>query len=111
MVSNDVGISVGDHRFLEVGVLLLGLLSKCLPLFFVLLSLLLQLLLFHYPVQTLRVLVCQSLIEGLIVDFIKDGLQGIQTLLEYFVPMLFCEMHYHRHKERESHLPVSLQDG
>lgn len=95
MVSYDVTISVRNDRLFEAGILLLSLFAESLPLLFILQPFLLQLFLVHDPLQTLGVFISQSFIKGLIVDFIENGLQSIETFLEHFMPVLISEMNYH----------------
>lgn len=61
-------------------------------------------------IQELRILVIQCLIECLVVNLLKDRLQGIQRLLEYLMPVCVSNLGDDWHQEWECECLVTLQD-
>jgi len=58
-----------------------------------------------------RVLVVQSLIEGLIIDFLQNCLQSIEGLLQYLVPVSVGNLNDDWYQKRECECFVALKDG
>ena len=86
---------------LNLGVKLLPLLVKVLSVFFVLLD----------SVNLLLVGVhLQGFIEGKRIDFLENGLQGDERLLQDLVPMVLSEVNDDWNKHWESFLLVGLED-
>ena len=86
-------ISVGQHWFFEIGILLLGHPQKVFPLLFILLFFLLDLFgVLQSNIKLVLIFFLKRFLEHYRVDFFKNGLKCIQGLLKNFVPMSFSKV-------------------
>lgn len=107
-LSNQVAASERIIWLLEIGLLGLYFSVKLLPLLVKVLSVLLVLL---DGIQLLLLWVhLESLIESKWVNFLEDGLESYQGLLQYLVPMVLGQINDDGHQHWESLLLVGFQD-
>ena len=104
-------VYVGQNGVLEGRVLVVGLLGEDPPPLLDFGALLLYNLLLLDQVQRLGLLVDERLFEGLVVDFLQDGLQGVQRLLQHLVPVRVRNRCDDGDEQGEGGVLLGLQDG
>lgn len=110
-LSHHVCVRIRKHGLLQVRVLLLGHTQQGLPLFVHLRLLLLHCLgVLQGKVDLVLITLFKGTLECLRVDFLENGLEGIEGLLEDLVPMGFGHVDDDWDEEREGVALVSLED-
>lgn len=110
-LAHHVGVGVGQHRLLQVGVLLLGHTQQRLPLVVGFTLLLLHGLgVLQHQVDLVRVALLEGSFEGLGVDFLQDCLESVEGLLEDLVPVSLGHVDDDRDEEGEGVALVGLED-
>ena len=111
MLTNDMRVYVGQNGVLEGRVLVVGLLGEDPPPLLDFGALLLYNLLLLDQVQRLGLPVDERLFEGLVVDFLQDGLQGVQRLLQHLVPVRVRNRCDDGDEQGEGGVLLGLQNG
>jgi hypothetical protein len=106
-----MGLHVGQHWLLEVGVLGLSHLEQCLPFVVQLRPLFLEVLgVLDESEALVGVLLLESLLKGLEVNLLENRLQGVERLLQDLVPVGFSHMADDGYQQREGVGFVGLED-